>query len=373
MTLPSIAEEFMELVRLEVGSRHERAIADAVKPKLAALGFTVEEDSTGKIIGGDTGNLIARLKGDPGLPPVLFSAHLDRVDNHGRIQPEISSGNDVIHSDGTSILAADDVSGICSILYGVRKIVAEKVPHGDIEVVLSVAEEVGLLGARYLDYSKVNSKMAYVIDVGGPVGAIVNQAPTQYTFIVKVHGRSAHAGIEPEKGLSAIRVAAVALTRLREGRLSEFSTANFGVIQAGKATNIVCDLAEIQGECRSLKPDELTSYINEVKTIFAEVAREFNTEIELEERLEYQTFKVEEDEPVIQIAVRAMKSLGLAPKINASGGGMDGNYFNLNNIKAIGIAPGFIGVHTSQEQQSVSELVKCGELVTAIIKEAARP
>lgn len=372
MTLPAIVEEFMEMVRLEVGSRHERTIADVMKLKLAALGFSVEEDGVGEVIGGDAGNIIARLKGDPSLPPVLFSAHLDRVDNHGKIQPEISPEGDAIRSDGTSILAADDVSGICAILYGVRKVLNEKNPHGDIEIVLSVAEEVGLLGARYLDYTKVKAKMAYVIDSGGPVGTITNEAPTQYSLVVKVHGRSAHAGMEPEKGLSAIRVAAVALTRLREGRLSDVTTSNFGTFHAGKVTNIVCDMAEIHGECRSRKSEELDSYRLEVKTVFAEVAREFNTEVELVENLEYQTFKVDESEPVIQIAVRALKNLGLTPEIRPGGGGMDGNYFNQNGIKAIGISPGYVGVHTSQEHQSIADLMKCGELVAAIIKESGR-
>ena len=369
MSQPAIIEEFLELVQLNVNSRNERLIADVVAAKLKALGLTVEEDATGETIGGNAGNLIARLPGDPAISPLMFSAHLDRVKNHGRIKPIIDG--DLIKSDGTSILAADDVSGLCAILDGLRRVRDENIPHGEIEVVFSVAEEVGLLGARYLDYSKIKSKMSYVIDSGGPLGTVVNQAPTQYTFLIKITGKSAHAGIEPEKGLSAIRVGATALTRLREGRLSPRTTSNFGLFNAGTATNIVCQYAEIRGEARSTDQKELADYLQEVQNVFRHVGQEFGAEVEVEVTLEYQTFTVPENDEVITLAGRALKNLGLELKVIGTGGGMDGNFFNQHGLKAVGLAPGYVGVHTPDEQQSVSDLIKCGQLVTEIIRESA--
>ena len=370
MSQPAIVEEFLELVRLNVNSRRERFIADVVAAKLRALGLTVEEDNTGGKIGGDVGSLIGRLPGDPAKPSLMFSAHLDRVENHGQIQPRIEDG--IIQSDGTSILGADDVSGICAILEALRRVRSENIPHGEIEVVLSVAEEVGLLGARYLDYSKIKSKMAFVIDSGGPVGTVVNQAPTQYTITVNITGWSAHAGIEPEKGLSAIRVGAVALSRLQEGRLSPRTTSNFGVFTAGKATNIVCGQAEIKGEARSIDQAELSAYIEEVKSVFAQTAQEFGAEITVETNLEYQTFTVDPGEEIIALAGRALKNLGLEMRVVGSGGGMDGNFFNQNGLKAVGLAPGYTGVHTPQEKQPIADLIKCGQWVTEIIRESAK-
>lgn len=372
MALPVVVEEFLELVRLPVGVRRERQIADALVVKLKALGLTVEEDGTGAAIGGEAGNLIARLEGDPAKTSLLFSAHLDRVENHGRIQPSVSEDGRSIRSDGTSILAADDVSGICAILDGIRRVQAEGLAHGPIEVVLSVAEEVGLLGARHLDYSKIRSKMAYIIDVSGPVGTLVNQAPTQFTLKITIRGRSAHAGMEPEKGLSAIRVASVALARLPEGRLSPRSTSNFGIFKAGRATNIVCDLAEIEGEARSSDLGELTKYLDLVEQVFQETAQAFGAEVTVETHLEYETYRVDEDEEVIGLAGRAMKKLGLTMEIGPSGGGSDGNFFNRNGLKAVGLSPGYLKAHTSEEEQPVDELIKCGELVAEIIREAAR-
>lgn len=372
MSQPAIVEEFLELVRLPAGIRRERLVAQAVTAKLKALGFSVEEDETGSKIGGEAGNLIARLEGDPGKPALLFSAHLDRVENHGHIQPRVSDDGRSIRSDGTSILAADDVSGICAILDGVRRVQAEGLTRGTIEVVLSVAEEAGLLGARHLDYSKIRSRMAYVIDTFGPVGTVVNQAPTQYTIKITVRGKSAHAGMEPEKGLNAIKVAAVALARLPEGRLSPRTTSNFGLFNAGQATNIVCRLAEIEGEARSTDPEELAGYLDEVDQVFQRTALEFGADISVERCLEYETFRVDETEEVIRLAGRAMKNLGLNMRIVASGGGSDGNYFNRNGLKAVGLSPGYLRVHTPEEEQPVDQLIKCGELVAEIIREAAR-
>ncbi len=367
-----IVNEFLELVQIEVNSRKERLLTDLVKDKLLALGATVEEDGTGAVIGGNSGSLIARLKGDPAKPALLFSAHLDRVPNHGRIKPIVCEAEDLIKSDGTSILGADDASGLAVVLDGVRRALDEKIPRGDIEIVFSVAEEVGLLGARYLDYSKIRAKMAYVFDSGGPLGTIVNQAPTQYTMKIGVYGKGAHAGIEPEKGLSAIMVAARALAKMREGRLSPRSTANFGVIKGGSASNIVCDFVEITAEARSTDPEELRAYMAEVEKTFAETAAEWKTRIEIKPNLEYTTYKVEENSETIQLAVRAMKNLGLAPNVVPSGGGADSNFFNANGIEAVVLSPGYAKVHTSEETQSISQLVRCGQLVAELIREAGR-
>lgn len=372
MLREQIIEDFLELVRLSVNSRRERLIADAVKNKLTTLGFEVEEDGVGHLIGGEAGNIIARLPGDPGRPPLLFSAHLDRVANHGHIQPFLDEARGVIASDGSSILGADDVSGIAAILDGARRVLAGDQPYGEVEVVFSVAEEDGLLGARHLDYSRLKSKLAFVLDSGGPLGLIVNQAPTQYRFSLTVRGKSAHAGIAPETGLSAIRVAAAALTRLPEGRLSPTATSNFGVIQAGQATNIVCDLCEIKGEARSVDPAELEAYLIEVRRVFTETAREMGGLAEMATSLEYRTFRVEESHPVIALAQRAMRHLGLEPKVAGAGGGMDGNHFNQHGLTAVGLAPGYDQVHTPRETQSLAQLVDCGRLVAELIWESAR-
>lgn len=180
-----MVQEFLEFVRLPVHSKDERKIADVVKGKLEEIGFEVSEDDTAQKVGGNTGNLIARMRGESGIPTVLFSAHMDRVKNPGKITPVIDEENGLIKSDGTTILAADDVSGLCSILNGVRRLKSSGKPHGDIEVVFSVCEEMAVIGAKELNFSELKAKFGYVLDCPGRIGRIVKQAPTKCKITVK--------------------------------------------------------------------------------------------------------------------------------------------------------------------------------------------
>ncbi|WP_371373800.1 M20/M25/M40 family metallo-hydrolase [Sporomusa aerivorans] len=367
-----IVKEFLELVKIDVQSRNERGIADVLKDKLTALGLEVSEDDTATKVGGNAGNIIARLKGEPGIPAVLLSAHMDRVMNAGNITPVVHADTGIITSDGNSILAADNIAGVCAILEGIRKIKANNTPHGDIEIVFSVCEEIGVVGTKHLDFKQLQARIAYVFDAPGRIGRIITQAPTKCKIKVGVQGRSAHAGNEPEKGLNAIRVAAVALSRLKEGRISLNTTANFGSFHAGNSTNVVCDYAEILGEARSTNDYEIEQYLQDVKQIFAAVADEYQTEIEVSMQILYRAFSINETEAIAQIAARAMRNVGIEANFTSGGGGMDGNHFNANGIQAIGVALGYSKNHTPAEQVVIADMVKCGELIQELVKEVYR-
>lgn len=366
--LPLIIEDFLELVKTDVQSRNERAIADLLKQKLFDLGCEVKEDGTGPLIQGNTGNIIAKLAGDATVPAIILNAHMDRVKNGDDIKPVITE--DKITSDGTTILAADDVAGIAAILDGIRKLKSEDKPHGDVEIVLSVCEEQGVVGSRLLDYSGLKAKMAFVFDSPGGVGRIVNQAPSKSKIKVQVYGRSAHAGNEPEKGLNAIKIAAAALVQVQDGRINERTTANYGVIQGGGSVNVVCDYVEILGEVRSTATEEMRQYIEDIKKTFDKVALEFNTTISVEVEELYETFFVNEDELVSQVAKRALQAVGVEASFTPGGGGMDANNFNRAGIRAIGVATGYSKNHTLNEQLYMPDLIKAGDLVKEIICEA---
>jgi tripeptide aminopeptidase len=364
-----IIEEFAELVKIPVQSRDERKIADVLKQKLTSMGLSVVEDSAGEKLQGNTGNIIARLPGELGIPAILLSAHMDRVGNDGAIRPVSADNGTLLRSSGNSILAADDVGGLCAILAGLRQVLAEGCPHGDIEVVFSICEELGVAGSRCLDFSQLQSRQAYVLDAPGRIGRIVLQAPTKCKIQVRVKGRSAHAGSEPEKGLSAIRVAAVALSRLREGRITPYTTANFGSFHGGSSTNVVCDAVEILGEVRSLKQGEMDAYIDEIKKVFADTAAEYHAKIEVQVQVLYHSFSLSEELPVVQTAKRALAGLGISPVCCAGGGGMDGNHFNVHGISTVGLTLGYTKNHTPEEQIIVQDLIKAGDLVKALITE----
>jgi tripeptide aminopeptidase len=371
LTLPRIVEDFLALVTTPSHSFKERRVADLLLAWLKEMGLEVREDKAGEAAGGEAGNLIARWPGDPSIEAILFSAHMDRVSNPGKITPVLDEAQGLIKSDGTTILGADDASGLAAIIDGIRRVAGEGAPHGDVELALTIAEEVGLKGSRGLDYSLLRSKMGFVLDSSGPVGTLVNQAPTQRTAKIDIFGKSAHAGMCPEEGINAIRLGALALASLKEGRLSPVSTSNFGIIKGGQATNIVCDHLHIEGEARSHDEGELIAYCHEVDKAFERLA-ELGGRVEIKWTEEYQAFNVGPEEKVTKIALKAISAIGREPAIVRGGGGMDANHFNQHGIKSLGLSVGYENVHTQREAQSISELVLAGEAVAAIIKAAAQ-
>lgn len=289
-----IIDEFKELVSIEVHSRDERSIADVLKEKLTALGLTVTEDKAGEVLGGNTGNLYAQLPGSADGEPVLFSAHMDRVGNHGHIVPLVKEEEGKIVSDGTSILAGDDIGGVAAILAMLREVKEKQIPHGLIEVAFSVCEETGVEGSRQYDFSQFRSKSAFVYDASGKAGTIVLAAPSKGRVTIRVHGVTAHAGNEPEKGLNALKVAADLIMQLPDGRLSPVSTANFSIIEAGSATNVVCDLVTITGEQRSRDAKEYQQISADIQAAADRISEKYHTKIEVELHTLYHAFKLAE-------------------------------------------------------------------------------
>jgi tripeptide aminopeptidase len=369
MIKQSMLDEFVELVSLPVHSKDERLIADVLSRKLRDLGFTVEEDTEALKLGGNTGNIIAKLKGEEGIPAILFSAHMDRVENPGTITPVIDREAGVIRSDGSTILAADDVGGIVAILDGIRRVKESGKPFGDIEVVFCVCEEIGVLGSRYVPFGELSAKSGFVLDTGGSVGKMVIQAPAKCKLTITVKGLKAHAGIEPEKGINAIKVAAVALARLPEGRLSPTSTANFGIVKGGSSTNVVCDECVLVGEARSTNAEELENYLELVRTTFAEAAKEYRTEADVHIEKQYGTFTIDENSETVTMARSAMARQGIEAYTVKSGGGSDANHFNEHGIPTLNMGVGYSKNHTNAEQITIEDLEKAGILVGDLILE----
>ncbi len=196
------------------------------------IGLEVYMDDAGEKVGSNSGNLIGKLRGNTDGETILFSAHMDTVSPGIGIKPIIKDG--VIYSDGTTILGGDDKAGIAAILEAIEIIVENNIPHGDIEVVFSIFEEGGLFGAKNLDYTKLNAKVGFVLDSGGEPGQIIVQGPAQNKINAKFIGKEAHAGVAPENGISAIQIAAEAISNMKLLRIDEETTANIGYILVGQ-------------------------------------------------------------------------------------------------------------------------------------------
>lgn len=364
-----LIKTFFQLVQIDSESKEERQLADFLKRKLRALDLQVNEDEAGKKIGASAGNIIGRKKGSLEKLPLLFSAHLDTVPPGKGVKPQIR--DEVIYSDGTTILGGDDKAGIAAILEALEVINEKKLSHGDLEIVFTVAEEIGLLGAKNLDFSQLNAELGFILDSGGPAGTIIVQAPYHQNLKVKIRGKAAHSGVNPEEGINAIQVAALILARLPLGRIDEETTANFGVIKGGRASNIIPDYVELEGEIRSLNPNKVEKALELYQEIFQQVTTEQGARLEWENQLEYSGFNLTEQDQVVTMAVQAATSLGIPFWLKSRGGGSDANIFNNEGgIPSVNLGVGLTKDHTLEECIGVKDLLTTAQYLVEIMSMA---
>lgn len=356
---------FMELCAIDSEPTGERLAADRLIELLTDLGFDVTEDDAGGKIGGTAGNLVARLPGSVPSEPLLFSCHLDRVTPGVGVQPRIE-GNCIV-SDGSTVLGADDAAGLSALLEGITTVRERGLPYPALELVLSVAEELALLGCRHFDTGQISSRTGFVLDAAGKVGEIVIQAPEQVKFQAVFHGRSAHAGFAPEQGVSAIQVAGVAISRMRLLRIDPETTANIGSISAIGPTNIISDRCELQGEVRSLDPAKLQDQIADLRRAMQSAAAEFGATVEITLQPCYPSYSVEEDAAPALRAARAARRMGVETRYTSSGGGSDANIFNNRGIPTVVLSCGYENAHTTGERMPLEQLELLAEWVLAII------
>jgi tripeptide aminopeptidase len=360
----------MELVKIDSISREERNLADLLIEKLEDLGLEVIVDQAGEKVKSNCGNIIARFEGNiKEVTPIMFSAHMDTVVPGKNIQP-VCEGDKILSS-GKTILGADDKAAIAALLEALHIIKEDNISCGDIEIVFSICEEIGLLGAKNLDISSLNAQIGFVLDCGGQVGEIISAAPSQNSLKIIIHGKSAHAGSNPEEGINAIQVAGFALSRMKLGRIDEETTTNIGIISGGKATNIIPDEVTLEGEVRSRNEEKLEKYTKKLKQIVEDTAQEFKTKAEVKINREYYCYNLSTDDRVVKIAMKAAKDMGLEPLLHPSGGGSDANVFNKKGFPSVDLAIGIEKVHTVDEYILVKNLKNTVEYVLSIINTVA--
>ncbi len=363
----AMLKDFMELVTTDAVSGQEDKVADILVKKLEALGFTVTRDDAGPKLGGNCGNVIGIREGELD-GALLFSSHMDRMPNGFGIKPVEKDG--VLYSDGTTILAADDLAGVCGILESFRQAIASGKPLPRLEVVFTVQEEPGVWGSRadVLDTSVFQAKMGYVFDATGDVGRFVVKGPGRYTIDVELTGKPAHAGADPEKGIDAAKAMGEMLFTLKTGRLDFETVSNFPIVHGITARNSVCDSAGFKGEARSRDPEKLEKYMKYFDEHCRKIAAERNVGIEIVTELSYPPLNITEDEPVLQMAKAACEKLGFRFNPEAGGGGMDANNLTGRGIRCVGCGCGYAKNHTRDEYLVLEEFFKLGQLGTTLIE-----
>ncbi len=361
-----LVETFKALVAIDSPSYNERAMGDDLCRRLADLGLAVSEDEAGRAIGGSCGNLLAFLPGDPGREPVLFCAHMDTVEP-ARGKQAILGDDGFIRSDGTTVLGADDISGLAAILEALAALHEQGLPHRPVEILFSVAEEVYCKGIEAFDFSRLRSREAYVLDLTGPVGAAAYAAPTILTFTATVHGRPAHAGFAPEQGIHAIAAAAAAIEELRLGRIDTDTTLNIGLIQGGRATNIIPETCIVTGEVRSLSHAKALSTAESVRSIFETEASDRGARLDFTTAVASMAYATPVDHPVVSRFEEACRRLGLEPLLSETFGGSDNNSLAQRDVRGIVIANAMNQCHSSAEYTTVDELARIAELTLSLM------
>ncbi len=360
--------EFLEMIQIDSETKNEGPFAQHLIDKLMKMGFEILRDTASKDFPSNTDNVIAKKNGGKASAPMLLSAHLDTVSPGKGIKPVV--GEVYITSDGTTILGGDDKAGIAAILEGIRILDENHIPYPPVELVFTIAEEGGLNGSRYLDYSLIASKRGLVLDSGGKPGEIIIQGPAQDRINVTIKGKPSHAGVCPEDGISAIQVAAEAINQMSLLRIDSETTANIGMIHGGIATNIVCPDVTINAEARSLDNAKLDIQTAHMKGCFEAAAAKFGAQVEVTIDRPYVAFNVAEDHALVLLAKEACEALGFKAYTTKTGGGSDTNNYNENGLDAINLGVGMEKAHTLEERIALIDLYNSALMVAEILKRA---
>ena len=350
-----LVKTFCDLVSIDSPSGMEEAVTQELEKRFVAPGFQPSRDSHG--------NLIATEVGEN---PIMLSAHMDTVDPGRGIKPFIDG--DTIRSDGTTILGGDCKAGIAAILEALESINESGRRRHPVQLVFTKGEEIGLVGARNLDFSLIKADRAFVFDGNGPVSKITTASPTYVSIDVHITGRAAHAGVEPEKGLSAIKIATEIISSLPQGRIDEETTINIGTISGGSVRNAVPEEVKFSGEFRSRNMETLDLLRLQVRDAINIAKQKYQDAIISEElAVEFQMYALSENDTMVQEASRILRILDLEPELGPSGGGTDANIFNRAGIRCAVVGMATREMHTVREHVVIPDLVDtarfCEELL----------
>ncbi len=355
---------FTDLAKIDGVSRNEKKIRDFICDRFADCIDSLYEDETASKVNGNTGNLLLKVRGnDPDRRGIVLSAHMDTVSSTKFLNPIISDGK--IKSDGKTILGADNRLGIAIIFEVLKSLRDNDARFGDIEIVLSVCEEIGLMGIKYFDFSLLKNKMAYVLDAGNAkVGTVINKAPSSLCFDVNILGMAAHAGIAPEKGINAIEMAAKGISKIPQGKIDKNTTLNIGVINGGEATNIVPEKVDIRGEVRSYIDKNIDKHFYKIQKVIKNEVAKLGGTVNFNSKQDYKSFYLKPRSEILKIADNAYHG-GIV--LDSSFGASDANVFNQNGISSVVLGVGVWEPHTKDEYVVIDEIIQAAQWIYNIV------
>jgi len=356
----------VRLCEIRSPTGEEREVADTVLAELRALGLEVSEDDAAGRAEAGAGNVLARLPGRSDRW-TMFCAHLDTVPHEGRV--EVVNDEGVFRSRGETILGADNKAAVAVLLELVSRHAANPPPVG-IELLLTVAEEQGLRGAKAFEVGTLRSDCGFVLDHASPIGEVIVASPTQQQVVADFTGVEAHAGIRPEDGSNAIAAAAAAIARMELGRLDEGTTANVGVIAGGTSGNVVPGHCRILAEARSLAADRAAAVAGQLTEACAWGASEHGCDADVRVEELFRGYELESASPSLSLAEAGLRRAGIEPRRAATGGGSDANALIAAGFDCVLLANGTEANHTPAESVSARSLDTMLAVCEGIVAEA---
>ncbi|MFI5027929.1 MAG: M20/M25/M40 family metallo-hydrolase [Solirubrobacterales bacterium] len=364
-----LQETFVRLCEIRSPTGEEREVADTIAAELRALGLEVSEDNAAGPAEAGSGNLLARLPGS-GDEWMMFCAHIDTVPHRGQV--EVVDDGGVFRSRGETILGADNKAAVAVFMELVARQAARRDRPLGIELLLTVAEEQGLRGAKAFDTASLRSRCGFVLDHAGQVGEVIVSTPTQQKILADFVGVEAHAGIRPEHGSSAIAAAAAAISHMELGRLDEQTTANVGLISGGTSSNVVPGHCGIHAEARSLDATRVAEVAGEIAEACSWGASEHGCDVDVQIEELFRGYKLPPSSPALALAEAGLRGAGLQPRRVAIGGGSDANALRLDGFDCVLLSNGTDSVHTAEESVSARNLDTMLEVCERIVDGAAK-
>ena len=354
-----MVRQFMEMVRIDSESGDEARFVDYLVGEFRALGAEAATDAYG--------NLIAHLpaRGSSSPEAVLLSVHADTVKPGVGIEPVLGEDG-VIRSKGETILGADDKAGIAEVLEALR--VAPVRPP--VEVAVSRQEEVGLLGVKNLDFTRLSARRGFLMD-NDTLDTIVIGGPSYFAIDVTVTGRAAHAGMEPEKGVSAILAAARAISALRLGRLDHETTANVGVITGGLIRNGIPATCTFLAECRSADHEKGVALAREMERVIREQVEAAGARAEVTVDEKCRAVRIPEEAWPVRVAKQALATVGIEARAVFITGFTDASIYNNRGIEMAVVGVGAQNEHSTEECVAVSDMEKAVRVLVEILRLSA--
>ena len=364
---------FLDLVKIYSPSRNEINVMKYITEKLEKLGVKYILHDHSAEYGGNTPVIIAKLEkncDDTNLKAISLSAHMDVVEPSKDLDVYVEDG--LVKTRTETTLGGDDKGGVAIILETFESLVENNLPHNDVFAVITPSEEVGLLGAKSIKWEEIPdeftpAKDMLVLDNGGGADLVAVEGPCMYKINVHYEGASAHAGIEPEKGRSAILAMSNAIAKMRIGRLNDYTTSNIGSIISEFPTNVVPKDCKIRMEVRCLNEDEAKENVDNYVDIFEKTAKEFEVKCNIGIEYDYPPLKQIDGNVLLNRVLDAYNKVGVVAKPIKIGGGCDGNIYLKNGFNSVILGVGMYKIHTIEEYLVISDMEKTAEAVLEFI------